>query len=102
MLPMLSLDTAINSQVSSVPKRPRLIVLAFLSEHSQYKYLAIRATGVPRLALLKPDSLMPKPMQGLNPTFIDFYGMLNEQIVIVPNMLELEANISQQVEPVLA
>lgn len=102
VLPVLSLDTAIKSQVSSVPKRSRLIVLAFLSEHSQYKYLAIRAAGVPRLALLKPDSLKSKPMLGVSLTFIDFYGTLNEQTVIVPNMLELEANISQQVESVLA
>jgi len=102
VLPVLSFDAAISSKAASMSRRSRLIVLAFLSEHDQYKYLAIRATGVPRLAQLKPDSLKPKPMQGLNPTFIEFYGTLNEQTVIVPNMLELEANISKRVQPVLA
>jgi chemosensory pili system protein ChpC len=102
VLPLLSLEVAIGSEKPEVPKRSRLIVLAFLSEHSQYKYLAIRATGVPRLVQLEPDSLKLKETHGISSKFIDFYGTLNEQTVIVPNMLELEANITTAVRPVLA
>ena len=101
VLPLLSLEVAIGSEKSEVVKRSRLIVLAFLSEHSQYNYLAIRATGVPRLVQLKPNSLKLKETRGISPKFVDFYGILNEQTVIVPNMLELEASITAVARPVL-
>ncbi|PCH83237.1 MAG: hypothetical protein COB89_01620 [Piscirickettsiaceae bacterium] len=102
VLPLLSLEVAIGSEKPDMPKRSRLIVLAFLSDHSQYKYLAIRATGVPRLVQLEPDSLTLKETHGISSKFIDFYGTLNGKTVIVPNMLELEANITAAVRPVLA
>lgn len=101
VLPVLSIEAAIGSEAPDVPKKSRLIVLAFLSEHSQYKYLAIRATGMPRLVQLGPDSVKPKKTLEVSSKFVDFYGTYNEQIAIVPNMLELEAYITAIVEPVL-
>mgnify|MGYP003387373094 CR=1 FL=1 len=101
VLPLISFEVAIGLEKPEVPKKSRLVILAFLSAHSQYKYLAIRTTGMPRLVQLEPDGLKPNEAHGMNSMFIDYYGTLNGQSVIVPNILELEANIRVTARPVL-
>ncbi len=93
VLPLLSFEAVMNSGIPDMPKRSRIIVLVFLSKHRQYKHLAIRTTGMPRLLQLAPDSLTATEAQEASSKYVDFYGMLNDKIVIVPNMLEIEVNI---------
>jgi chemosensory pili system protein ChpC len=92
-MPLLSIETATGSEKHQQSKRSRLIVLAFLTKNNRYNYLAIRATGVPKLVQLVPDALEAKESHGIGSKFVNFYGTLNNQSVILPNMAELEANI---------
>ena len=92
-MPLLSIETATGSEKHQQSKRSRLIVLAFLTKNNRYNYLAIRATGVPKLVQLVPDALEVKESHGIGSKFVNFYGTLDNQSVILPNMAELEANI---------
>ena len=47
----------------------------------------------PKLVQLVPDALEAKESHGIGSKFVNFYGTLNNQSVILPNMAELEANI---------
>lgn len=94
VLPLLSFEVALGYEEPEVAKRSRVIVLGYLSEHKKYQYLAIRATGVPRLVQLQAGSLVEKEATGFIQTFVNFYGELNQQRVIVPNMVALEAHIA--------
>lgn len=93
IMPLLSIEAATGSEKNLKPKRSRLIVLAFLTKNNRYNYLAIRATGVPKLVQLLPDALEAKDTHGIGSKFVNFYGSLNKQSIILPNMAELEANI---------
>jgi len=48
---------------------------------------------VPKLVQLLPDALEAKDTHGIGSKFVNFYGSLNKQSIILPNMAELEANI---------
>ena len=56
IMPLLSIEAATGSEKSLKSKRSRVIVLAFLTKNNRYNYLAIRATGLPKLVQLLPDA----------------------------------------------
>jgi len=93
VVPLLSMEVAMGSEKNKKSKRSRLIVLAFLTKNNRYNYLAIRATSVPKLVQLLPDAFVAKDTHGIRSKFVNFYGTLNNQTIILPNMAELEANI---------
>jgi len=95
-IPLISLETAFGVRNVEKPKRSRLVIIASLSETNDYKYLAIRTTGVPRLIQLEADVLQRADSRELNDKFIQFYGTLNHQKVIVPDMERLEASLQKQ------
>ena len=92
-IPLLALEVAFGSELPKKQRRSRLIILSFLSDSNQYKYLAIRATGVPRLVQLEAENLVADELKGVPSKFVEMYGSLNGKKVIVPNMLELEKSI---------
>jgi chemotaxis signal transduction protein len=94
-IPLISIEAAFADKAAKKPKRSRIVIVASISDKNKNKnkYLAIRTTGVPRLIQLGADSIEVKKSKGLNEDFIQFYGLLNHQTVIVPDMGNIEANI---------
>lgn len=95
-IPLISLEAAFGFRSIEKPKRSRLVIIASLSETNNYKYLAIRTTGVPMLIQLEADVLQQVDSGELNDKYIQFYGMFNHHKVIVPDMGKLEASLQKQ------
>jgi chemosensory pili system protein ChpC len=92
-IPLVAMEKLFGGGVAEQPKRSRIVIVTCLTNETDYQYLAIRTTKVPRLAQLSEDLLKPKDAVGLQSNFIRFYGDLNDQTIIIPDMEKLEAHI---------
>jgi len=93
-IPLLALEEALHLESNESVKRTRVILISCLSENYQYKYLAIRTTGVPTLVQLGMDNFSVEQSGAEAGGFIQFKAQFKGQTVIIPDMLALEKIIS--------
>ena len=93
-IPLVALDVAFGGEKVAKPRRSRIVIVTCLSKNIGYKYLAIRVTKAPRLVQFSEDALTQQDVGDLNSEYIRFYGELNHQLVIIPDMQKLESDIS--------
>ncbi|PHS73148.1 MAG: hypothetical protein COB22_02470 [Cycloclasticus sp.] len=92
-IPLVAMEMVFGAEKVEKPKRSRIVIVACLSAENDYQYIAIRTTGVPRLVQFKDETLKLMKFNGLSDEFIQFYGELNHQMVIIPDMKKLESCI---------
>lgn len=92
-IPLVAMDVAFGGVMVEKPRRSRIVIVTCLSKSIGYKYLAIRVTKVPRLVQFSEGALKQQDAGNLCSEYIRFYGELNHQLVIIPDMQKLEAHI---------
>jgi len=93
-IPLLALELLFTPGLNANSKRTRVIIISCLSDNYQYKYLAIRTTGVPTLVQLGVDNFSVEEESAQAECFIQFKAQFKDQTVIVPDMLALEKSIA--------
>jgi len=92
-IPLLALEGLFKLESNENVKRTRVIIISCLSENYKYKYLAIRATGVPTLVQLAADNFAVEENAVDKASFVQFKAQFKGQTVIVPDMQGLEKSI---------